>query len=147
MNYSLLKEKFDITAEEKENSFPKIYVKNLDVPDILKFLKENAEFDFDRLNTIIAVDLKDKIELIYDLFSTYAHESVRISTYSENNSAQSVINIYKSAYFDECEIYDLFGVKFQGNSKLKRLLLPKGWKGHPLLKNYEENDERLDWNK
>lgn len=147
MDFNLLKEKFNIAAEAGENTFPKIFVKNTDIVELLNFIKNDAEFDFDRLNTIIAVDLKDKIELIYDLFSTNSKESLRISVILENSSAKSVVEVYKSAYFDECEIFDLFGVSFDGNPDLKRLLMPKGWKGHPLLKNYEENDERLAWNK
>ena len=57
-----------------------------------------------------------------------------------------MVSLYKSAHFDECEIYDLFGVKFVGNEKLKRLFMPETWIGHPLLKSYELNDERLVWN-
>ena len=62
------------------------------------------------------------------------------------NSIKSVVSLYKSAHFDECEIFDLFGVKFEGNDNLKRLYMPETWQGHPLLKSYVQNDERLVWN-
>jgi type IV secretory pathway VirB4 component len=51
-----------------------------------------------------------------------------------------------SAVADEKEIYDLFGVKFLGNEELKRLYMPENWQGHPLKKDYVDNDERLNWN-
>ena len=54
--------------------------------------------------------------------------------------------IFDSAIADEKEIYDLFGVKFIGNPELNRLYMPDSWQGHPLKKDYEENDERLSWN-
>lgn len=113
----------------------------------LSHLKNNAEFDFDRLNMIVAIDNKDNIELIYDLYSTNRAQSGRVSVLLDANTphAQSIVDIYKSAYFDECEIYDLFGVVFDKNPNLKRLLMPKGWVGHPLRKNYEPTDERLSW--
>lgn len=114
----------------------------------LSHLKNNAEFDFDRLNMIVAVDNKENIELIYDLYSTNRAQFERVSVLLDANTphAQSVVDIYKSAYFDECEIYDLFGVIFDKNPNLKRLLMPKGWVGYPLRKDYEQTDERLVWN-
>ena len=62
------------------------------------------------------------------------------------DEAESVTNIFDSAVADEKEIYDLFGIKFIGNSELKRLYMPETWEGHPLKKDYVANDERLDWN-
>jgi hypothetical protein len=47
---------------------------------------------------------------------------------------------------DEKEIFDLLGVNFIGNKELKRLYMPETWEGHPLKKDYQENDERLNWN-
>ena len=66
MNFDIL-EKFNVEIIKKENSFDKIRVENSKLCDLLHFLKNNAEFDFDRLNTIIAIDLGDNFELIYDL--------------------------------------------------------------------------------
>lgn len=113
--------------------------------EVLEFLKNTPEFDFDMLTSIVAVDMKKRVELIYQLYSTGNNTTFEVvfETYA---SAPTVINVYKSAYFDECEIFDLFGVDFRGNEKLKRLYLPETWVGNPLLKSYEMNDERLAWN-
>jgi NADH-quinone oxidoreductase subunit C len=148
MDIDILTEKFNIEKILDENThLTKFIVSKDKLYDLLYFLKDDAEFDFDRLNSIIGVDLQDKIELIYDLYSTQTDSVLRVSTYTNNSEVISVVKIYKSAYFDECEIYDLFGVNFSGNHDLKRLLLPSGWIGHPLLKSYVQNDERLSWNK
>lgn len=147
MNIDLLKEKFNIELINAQNSFDKISISTDNICDLLIFLKEDAEFDFDRLNTIIAVDNGSNIELIYDLFSTNTKNSLKISVKITDFKAFSVVKAFKSAYFDECEIFDLFGVKFINNPDLKRLLLPKDWIGHPLLKKYIQDDERLAWNK
>jgi NADH-quinone oxidoreductase subunit C len=147
MNFDVLK-KFNIKIIRKENSFDKIRVNISQLCDLLSFLKNNAEFSFDRLNTIIAVDLGDDFELIYDLHSVELAEHARISVIINRNSAKvpSIIKVFKSAYFDECEIFDLFGIEFIDNPDLKRLLMPKGWIGHPLRKDYKQTDERLAWN-
>lgn len=114
--------------------------------ETLSYLKEKNSFD--RLNTIIGLDLSDKFELIYDLYSTKAKENKRLSVFVDRThpNITSVVEIYPSAYFDECEIFDMFGIVFKNNPNLKRLLMPKGWKGYPLRKDYVQDDERLAWN-
>ena len=111
---------------------------------LLEFIKTN--YGFDVLKEIIAIDNKEEgIELIYKLFSTENEEEVLISI-SVKDEAESVSSIFDSAVADEKEIYDLFGVKFLGNEELKRLYMPESWDGHPLKKDYENKDERLNWN-
>ena len=121
----------------------KIFIKT-DVAKALRFFKEN--YSFDLLKEIIAIDNKEAgIELVYRIYSLRDEEEVLISTIV-NEVAESVSMIFDSAIADEKEIYDLFGVKFIGNPELKRLYMPDSWQGHPLKKDYEENDERLSWN-
>lgn len=148
MNFDVL-DKFSIEIIEKQPSFVKIRVAVANLCGLLSFLRDNAQFDFDRLNTIIAVDLGDSFELIYDLHSVETGQSARISVILDRDAPKtpSVVEIFKSAYFDECEIFDLFGINFDKNPDLKRLLMPKGWIGYPLRKDYQQTDERLAWNK
>lgn len=141
-NFSILKAKFnnvDLINESK-------VVVNSELVQVFDYLKNTPEFDFDILTSIIAIDLTDKIELIYQLMSSETSETLSVSYYTDNYTAPTVTDIYKSANFDECEIFDLFGVEFIGNKNLKRLLMPENWVGHPLLKSYVQNDERLVWN-
>lgn len=140
--FSILKSKFnnvDLINESK-------VVVNSELVQVFDYLKNTPEFDFDILTSIIAIDLTDKIELIYQLMSSETSETLSVSYYTDNYTAPTVTDIYKSANFDECEIFDLFGVEFIGNKNLKRLLMPENWVGHPLLKSYVQNDERLVWN-
>lgn len=141
-NFSILKAKFsnvDLINESK-------VVVNSELVQVFDYLKNTPEFDFDILTSIIAIDFTDKIELIYQLMSSETSETLSVSYYTDNYTAPTVTDIYKSANFDECEIFDLFGVEFIGNKNLKRLLMPENWVGHPLLKSYVQNDERLVWN-
>lgn len=113
--------------------------------DLLKYLKSNPELSYDTLFSIIAIDYSNYIELIYVLVSTYLNETINVSI-NVTNETESVTDIYSSAYFDECEIFDMFGIRFNNNKNLKRLFMPKSWVGNPLRKNYQLNDERLMWN-
>lgn len=122
-----------------------IYVEK-DIYDVISFLKTRNIICFDMLTEIIATDYRQFIQLCYNLYSTESNEFVKVITNVTTNSIKSVVSLYKSAHFDECEIFDLFGIKFEGNDKLKRLYMPETWQGHPLLKSYVQNDERLVWN-
>lgn len=117
---------------------------NFHLAKTLEFIKNNYSFNI--LKEIIAVDNKDMgVELTYRLFSAENEEEVLISI-TVKDEAESVSSIFDSATTDEKEIYDLFGIKFIGNKELKRLYMPESWEGHPLKKDYEQNDERLNWN-
>lgn len=152
MNFKVLSQFGAIVQDNSNiNSFNKIQVETSKLTDVLNFLKNNAEFDFDMLISITAIDLGldfSKFELIYDIYSTQTGQNGRVSVLLDRNSSHvpSVVGIFKSAYFDECEIYDLFGIVFDKNPNLKRLLMPKGWEGYPLRKDYKQDDKRLSWN-
>ena len=129
--------------EDVELAGDKIIVKS-NLVRTLEFIKNNYHFDL--LKEIIAIDNKENnIELIYRLYSIEDEEDVLVSI-TVKDEAESVSNIFDSAIADEKEIYDLFGIKFIGNKELKRLYMPESWEGHPLKKDYNEKDERLNWN-
>ena len=139
MNLTELKNLF----QEIEIINNKLVVKS-NILKILAFIKENYKFNL--LKSITAVDLQELgVELIYNLYSVENEEELLISTLVKKVT-ESVSSIFDSAVADEKEIYDLFGIEFNGNKELKRLYLPDDWKGHPLKKDYQENDERLSWN-
>lgn len=121
----------------------KIVIKS-DLHDALKYVSE--KYFFNMLKDIAAVDKGEKgVELNYHLYSVSNEEDLIITIYTKDE-AESVIDIFKSAIADENEIYDMFGIKFSGNERLKRLYMPEGWEGHPLRKDYTEKDSRLAWN-
>ena len=148
-NFDVLKEQFpSIELISEENSFKKIRTDANELLALLNELKNDAMFDYDMLSTFIAVDLGENFELIYDLYSTETNKFMRVSVLIDRKfpKSPSVVDVFKSAHFDECEIFDMFGIEFSGNRKLKRLFMPKEWIGHPLRKDYVLEDKRLDWN-
>ena len=115
--------------------------------DLLGFVElVKDKYNFDILKEIIAIDNKEQgVELLYRLYSTHNRENLVLS-FSTQKEVESVSKFFDSAIADEKEIFDLFGINFIGNEELKRLYMPESWLGHPLRKDYQENDERLDWN-
>lgn len=115
-----------------------------DLVETLSFIKDN--YGFNLFKEITAVDKKeDGIELIYHVYSTEDEEDLLLSI-TVKDEVESITGIFDAAHADEKEIYDMFGIKFIGNEELKRLYMPENWEGHPLKKDYKEEDQRLNWN-
>jgi NADH-quinone oxidoreductase subunit C len=95
---------------------------------------------FDRLGMLTAVDLRDEFEMVYRLasrsLSAGAFVKTRLSR--ENAVVDSLCDIWPAANWQEREVWDLFGIRFEGHPDLRRILLPEEWPGHPLRKDYED---------
>jgi NADH-quinone oxidoreductase subunit C len=100
------------------------------------------EFGFDMLSTVTAVDYWPEETPRFHLFYRFNSLpnriclNVRVPIPGVDPSAPTIEGVYKSANWNEREIYDMFGIKFTGHSDLRRLLMPEDWQGHPLRKDY-----------
>jgi NADH-quinone oxidoreductase subunit C len=109
------------------------------IAGVIRFLKETPGFDFNMLNSITGVDYFDYFEIVYHLTSINNNRSLVLKTRAygrENPIVPSITGIYRGADFQEREIFDLFGVKFEGHPKMKRIFLWEGFQGYPLRKDY-----------
>jgi len=108
--------------------------------EICQYLKSDPESAFDCLSNESGVDYKDRIEVVYHLFSyKHRHQAVlKVKLPREGASVATLENVWKSANWMEREIYDLLGVTFEGHSDLRRILMPEDWVGHPLRKDFVE---------
>jgi len=116
-----------------------VLVKPEAMPEIVSFLKTAPGLEFDFLNSVTAVDYFDYFEVVYHLTSMKHNQSLVLKTRlqgRDNLSAPSIIKIHQGADFQEREIYDLMGIKFEGHPNMKRIMLWDGFEGHPLRKDY-----------
>ncbi len=112
--------------------------------EFAKTLRDNPEFGFDFLVTIVGMDWKDKLGCVYYLTSTKTnrHISVKVTTDNlETPMLHSVADLWHIAGIFEREVYDFFGIVFIGNPDMRRLFLDIDWKGFPLRKDYDESEE------
>jgi len=112
------------------------------------YLKMNENTQFDILFSISGVDKPEHFEVVYHLFSTTFNRKLMLKSILDkaNPEIPSISEVYSAANWHERETYDLFGIIFSNHPNLERILLPKDWKGYPLRKDYELDDERLSWN-
>ena len=103
------------------------------------FLKNTAGLDFDYLTFVTAVDYLEYMEIVYRLVSLKNNRSLILKTRCYNREdpvIPSVVSLWRAAYYQEREIFDLFGIKFDGHPDMRRLLLWEGFVGHPLRRDY-----------
>ena len=113
------------------------------VEQVARFLKDTEGLEFSFLSSVTAVDYVEYFELVYHLVSLTLNQSVVIKARCfgrDELSAPSVSGVWRGADFQEREIWDLFGIKFEGHPNLKRILLWEGFPGHPLRKDYLGQD-------
>ena len=79
-----------------------------------------------------------RFELNYHLVSMKCHERLRLKVRTDSDHAvvETVSNVWPTANWHEREVFDLFGVRFEGHPDLRRILLPEDWEGHPLRKDF-----------
>ncbi len=123
----------------EESSQDSLVVKSDSLLPVAAFLRDTETLKFDYLNYVTAVDYFSYFEVVYQLTSLEHNHTVIIKARCygrENPSVPSVIGIWQGADFQEREIYDLLGIKFEGHPNMKRIFLWEGFAGHPLRKDY-----------
>jgi len=104
--------------------------------------------EFNLLISVSGTDMQEYYEVVYHLLSTASSKKLMLKAKLDKNNPEidSLSETYSAANWHERETYDLLGIKFKNHPELERILLPIDWKGHPLRKDYVNNDERLCWN-
>jgi len=117
-------------------------------PALLRFLKEGLQLPYKMLYDLSAIDERMRqhrqgqppsdFTVVYHLFSFDRNEYVRVKVALSDSwlSLPSITNIWPAADWYEREVFDMFGIIFDGHPHLERLLMPKSWVGHPLRKEH-----------
>jgi NADH dehydrogenase I D subunit len=145
---SALKERFgdEVTQAPFTSDMVEFTVEERRIKDVLHFLKQEAFPRFLRLEDLTAIDESARKErrsypdytLVYHLLSFEPPSRLRLKVglKGRDASAKSITDIWPSANWYEREVYDMFGIRFEGHPNLKRLLMPHDWEGHPLRKSH-----------
>ena len=115
--------------------------------EIARYSRDEEHFDL--LVDLTAVDWpkrEKRFDLVLNLYSLRKNERLRIKALlGENEPVATVESVWPTANWLEREVYDMFGIVFEGHSNLKRLLLPEEWQGHPLRKDYDILQQDEAW--
>jgi NADH-quinone oxidoreductase subunit C len=117
------------------------------IPEILQVLRNEEQFDYCVDITTVHYPKREKqFDVLWVLYSFPRNERIRVKTQiADGESLPSSVPIWATANWLEREVFDMFGIKFDGHPDLKRILLPDGWKGHPLRKDYGILQQDNEW--
>ncbi|HVA23834.1 MAG TPA: NADH-quinone oxidoreductase subunit C [Chloroflexota bacterium] len=119
-------------------------VTTAELPETLRRLKDEGYTRFVDLTAVDYLDLPERFELNYMLYHMVDHAWVRVKA-ATAGKAPSVCGIFAAANAYEREVYDMFGVEFEGHPMLCRILMPDDWVGHPLRRDEPLGGEEVDF--
>jgi NADH-quinone oxidoreductase subunit C/D len=136
------------TLQAMQDDIPTVWVPGEKAPDVLRFLKTEVDKPYPMLYDLTAVDDRVRTNrvdqpdsdftVLYHLLSFQRNEDIRIKVALKGDfpSLKSTVDIWPSANWYEREVWDMFGIVFEGHPHLKRILMPPTWQGHPLRKEH-----------
>ena len=124
---------------------PNLRVDPQAVVEVCRYLRDEPDLKFEILSDLTGLDLpkENKIQVVYHIYSySHRHQIVlKVDLPRENPQLSTMEGVWKVANWLEREAFDLFGIVFEGHTDLRRILLPEDWVGHPLRKDYVEQEE------
>jgi NADH-quinone oxidoreductase subunit C len=135
---------FDPQAVEEALTFRDevtLFVRPLSLVRVCEFLRDAPDLRFNYLSDVTALDHypnEPRFEAVYHLYSIETNQSLRLKVRlpGDNPRVASVVSVWPGANAFEREVYDLFGIYFEGHPYLRRILMPEEWEGYPLRKDY-----------
>jgi len=110
------------------------------LPDVARYLRDSPEARFEFLSDPTASDWPPRpkrFDVIYNLYSVTLRHRLRIKIRAgEADAVPSMTAVWPSANWLEREVFDMFGIRFDGHPNLRRILMPDDWQGHPERKDY-----------
>ena len=117
------------------------------IQELLLVLRAEQQFDYCVDITAVHYPKREKpFDLVWILYSFAKNERLRVkTTLADGEPFLSSVSIWPTANWLEREVYDMFGIKFDGHPDMKRILLPETWKGYPLRKDYGILQQDNEW--
>ena len=117
------------------------------LPEILRRMRDEEGFDYCVDITAVHYPKREQqFDVVYVLYSFAHNQRIRVKTrIKDGEHVESAFSIWRTADWLEREVFDMFGIVFDGHPGLKRILLPEDWHGHPLRKDYDILQQDKEW--
>jgi NADH-quinone oxidoreductase subunit C len=144
--------RLEIISNDSPSAQHSLLIDSAHALDVAKFLRDNTEHCLDYCSNVTGIDWLDTeqspgyLEAVYHLYSMEKkHGPVVLRLRTENRADKvhlpSLTPIWRSAEFQEREIFDLYGIIFDGHPDLRRILMWDEFEDHPMRKDYIEPDD------
>lgn len=117
------------------------------VHDVLTMLRDDENFDYCVDVTAVHYPKKEEqFEVIWILYSFKNNVRMRVkSAIKDGQEIPTSVDLWQTANWLEREVFDMFGIRFTGHPDMRRILLPEGWNGYPLRKEYGILQQDKEW--
>jgi NADH-quinone oxidoreductase subunit C len=122
---------------------PTLVIKKEAYYKVAEFLRYNERLGFDYLSELHGTDFETHMEVYAYLYSYRNKQglAVKVKLDRDQPKIDSIVSLWAGADWPECEAYDLLGIVFTGHPNLHRIMLGEKWVGHPLRKDYVDDNE------
>ena len=136
-----LKQRFPDLVDDPRDRYTGLIVPAGQLVDVAKVVRDDLGFNY--LSSVTGVDLIEdgKMEVVYHTFSIEEGGGpivLKVQVNREEPEVPSLVPLWPGADFQEREIWDLYGIRFDGHPDLRRILLWEGFEGHPMRKDWQE---------
>ena len=137
-----------LSFQSTRDGIATVWVQAEKAHDVLRYLKNDVRPPYKMLYDLTAIDERERVNregqppsdftVVYHLlsFDRNADIRVKIPLKGETPSIRTITDIWSSSNWYEREVWDMFGIRFEGHPLLKRILLPPWWEGHPLRREH-----------
>ncbi len=136
-----LQESFPAATLDESSEWLNMNIAPGDFLQSAQLLRHDPSLNFNYLFCLTCVDWKTHLTMVYHFTSTDHRQTVVVKVQLDRNKPEieTVSNIWRTADFNEREVYEMFGVNFLNHPDLRLLILPDGWEGkNPLRKDFED---------
>jgi NADH-quinone oxidoreductase subunit C len=130
-----------VTGAKFDRNELSIYVDRGFVPEAVTLLRDDPKLRYNYLCDVTCVDWypsEPRFEVAIHMLSmpNRARVRLKVKLHGDDPTMPSLMPVFPSANYFEREVFDLFGVRFEGHPFMRRIMMPEDWKGHPLRKDY-----------
>lgn len=137
-----------LTPQATQDGIPTVWILTEDIHAVLRSLKEEMDRPYRMLYDLTAIDERVRrtrpdqpgsdFTLVYHLLSFERNQDIRLKVALTGAfpSLRTITDIWPCANWYEREVWDMFGISFEGHPHLRRILMPDTWQGHPLRKEH-----------
>jgi NADH-quinone oxidoreductase subunit C len=136
----------DAVAPTESGPWPALRVRSDAIARVCQFAKSDPDLDMDYLPTLTAVDWEDRFEMVYHLYSTRRRHGLvlKVDLPHDGPHIATVSGVWRAANWHEREVFDMFGIAFDGHPDLRRILMPEGTRAFPLRRDFDFIDDPDD---
>ena len=130
-----------------------LYIRKERLLEVCRLLRDDPDLGYLYISDITAIDWlpywekgekPKRFEVVYNLYSPVHFQRIFLKVrVDDGEPVPSVTGVWEGASYPEREVYDMFGIPFEGHPNLKRILMPDDWVGHPLRKDFPLGGEEI----